>query len=184
MKKQLFRKFAVLAISSSLMTSVVYAQQSDKIGTMPVIKNWTAPNYKMLSQDVVDEVFAKHSGELQSLTLQGVPPGYKDVIKGTMFAGTFPERIGKVSGESDVEVIQKGYMIIDQRYGKKDDPRKFNALMPLRDKAGNHIGLAVMVFNYPLGSSKTEKDFVRLAFEIRDEISAKIPSHTAMFMPK
>jgi hypothetical protein len=41
-----------------------------------------------------------------------------------------------------------------------------------------------MAFKYPLGSSKTEKDFVRLAFEIRDEISAKIPSHTAMFMPK
>jgi hypothetical protein len=101
-----------------------------------------------------------------------------------MFAGTFPERIGKMSGESDVEVIKKGYMIIDQRYDKKDDPRKFNALMPLRDKAGNHIGLAVMAFKYPLGSPKTEKDFVRLAFEIRDEISAKIPSHTAMFMPK
>lgn len=184
MKEHLLKKLVVVAIGTSIFSGIAYAQQDVKVGSLPVVKNWTAPNYTMLSQSVVDEVFAKHSGQLLSITLQGVPPGFKDEIKSTMFAGTFPDRIGKMSSDIDVEVVKNGYMIIDPRLNKNDVPRKFTTLMPLRDKAGNHIGLAVIVFKNPVGTNKKEKDFVLAAYDIRDELAAKIPNHSAMFAPK
>jgi len=84
-------------------------------------KNWTAPSHKMLSQALVDDVMARRP-ELLSFTLQGEPPGQKGVY--TMFAGSFPDRVGKVSSDVDVLVITKGYTILDTRWQKDETPRK------------------------------------------------------------
>lgn len=158
------------------------APAADRIGALPVVKNWTAPNYKMLSQALVEETFAKHP-ELQSLTLQGVPPGFQGSVKSTMFAGTFPERIGKMSSDLDVLVVEKGYTILDPRWNMKDTPPKVTILIPLRDKAQQNVGLAVVVFKHPSGATKTEKEYFLAAATIRDELAARIPSHAAMFAP-
>lgn len=158
------------------------APAGDKVGELPVVKNWTAPKHKMLSQALVDETFAKHP-ELQSLTLQGVPPGYKGTVKSTMFAGTFPERIGKMSSDLDVLVVEKGYTILDPRWNMKDTPPKVTILIPLRDKANQNVGLAVVVFKHPAGATKTEKEYFLAAATIRDELAARIPSHAALFAP-
>ncbi|MBF5007333.1 hypothetical protein ISG32_24095 [Diaphorobacter sp. NR2-3-3-1] len=147
------------------------------IGSVPVLKNWTAPNYKMTSQALVDDTFAKHP-ELLSLTLQGEPTGHKGIH--TTFAGTFPERIGKMSSEVDVLVMTKGYTILDPRWNRQETPSKSVYLLPLRDKSGQNIGLTVIVFK---GNTKSEKDYFLAASAIRDEMAAQIPNHASLFQP-
>lgn len=183
METSFFRKIAIVA-ALGLGCVVAGAQPAtgDAVGSIPVVKNWTAPAYKMMSQALVEETFAKHP-ELQSLTLQGVPTGQKGAVKSTMFAGTFPERIGKMSSDVDVLVVEKGYTILDPRWNMKDNPPKCTILIPLRDKAGQNVGLAVVVFKNPAGSQKTEKEYFLAAAAIRDEMAARIPSHAALFMP-
>jgi hypothetical protein len=143
-------------------------------------KNWVAPAHRMYAQALVDETMARHS-ELLSLTLQGTPPGEKGIY--TMFAGSFPERIGKASSDVDELVITKGYTILDPRWNKDDNPRKSVYLLPLRDRAGLNIGLAVIAFRNPAGSKKSEKDFFLEASSLRDALAARIPSHAALFAP-
>ncbi len=175
---------AFLTITALSLSSTVWAQSADakSVGSLPVLKNWTPPNYKMMSQALVEETVARHP-ELQSLTLQGVPIGHKGAVKSTMFAGTFPERIGKMSSDVDVLVVEKGYTIVDPRLNMSDVPPKFTMLVPLRDRSGGHVGLAVVVFKNPPGTNKSEKDFYLAALAIRDEMAARIPNHAALFAP-
>ena len=147
------------------------------VGTPSVAKNWTPPAHKMLSQALADEMMKKYP-ELLSLTMQGEPTGHKGVY--TMFAGSFPDRIGKVSSEVDVLVITKGYTILDPRWNRNENPRKSVYLLPLRDQAGQNVGLTVIVFK---GNAKSEKDFFLAASSIRDEMAKRIPSHAALFEP-
>ena len=177
-----YKKFAV-GVALCLSAFAASAQQAAgaaTVGTAPILKNWTAPGYKMLSQALVDEAMAKHP-ELLSLTLQGEPPGHKDIH--TMFAGSFPERIGKKSSDVDSLVITKGYTILDPRWKQNDNPRKSTYLLPLRDKTGQNVGLAVIVFKNPAASNKTEKEFFPQAAAIRDALESRISSHAAMFAP-
>lgn len=172
-------KLARLVIAAILGASVVAAPAVMAQGaTPPIEKSWHAPNYKMLSQAITDEIMATHP-ELLSVTLQGNPPGL--VATFTMFAGSFPERIGKVSSEDDIMVVKKGVTIIDPRTGKNDTPKKFNVQLPLRDMKGVNVG--VMVLAYKADSSKKDKDFHDMATALRDSVQPKIPSHAALFQP-
>ena len=71
-------------------------------------KNWTPPAYKIYGQKLTDETMTKHP-ELLSVTLHGVPPGQDDVY--TMFAGSFPDRIGNPDDPDDIDVIKKGMLL-------------------------------------------------------------------------
>ena len=96
----------------------------------PVEKNWTAPAFKTRGQAAVDKLMAADA-DLLSVTFHATPPGNDKIY--TMFAGSFPDRVGKVSSEDDVMVIQHGFTIIDPRWNKNDPVRKFLVLLPLRD---------------------------------------------------
>ena len=145
----------------------------------PFERNWTPPPHKMYSQALVDDVMARHP-ELLSLTLQGTPPGERNIY--TMFAGSFPDRIGKKSSDVDVLVVTKGYAILDPRWKANDNPRKATYLLPLRDHQGENIGLAVIVFKEPV-ASKVDRDYYLAAADIRDALSRRIPNHAALFAP-
>lgn len=175
----IFKKMAAgAALGLACLTAGAQAPAGGaSVGTVPVLKNWTAPDYKMASQALVDSTFAKHP-ELLSLTLQGEPPGHKGIH--TMFAGTFPERIGKMSSDVDVLVMTKGYTILDPRWNRQENPAKSVYLLPLRDKAGQNVGLTVIVFK---GNAKTEKEYFLAASAIRDEMAGQIASHAALFAP-
>ena len=80
-------------------------------------KNWTAPTQKIYAQSVSDQIMAEHP-ELISVTFHGVPPGMSKVY--TMFAGSFPDRVGNADDPDDIEVITKGVTIVDPRWNKKD----------------------------------------------------------------
>jgi hypothetical protein len=107
-------------------------------------KNWSAPSYKIYAQQLADDTMNAHP-ELLSVTLHGVPPGMQDVY--TMFAGSYHDRIGNPDDPDDIDVSKKGITIVDPRWHRTKDPApKFVVLMPLRDRAGENVGLIVYAF--------------------------------------
>lgn len=145
-------------------------------------KNWTAPAQKIYAQALADKIMQAHP-ELISVTLQGTPPGAaKDVY--TMFAGSFPERIGNACDPDDIEVIVKGVTILDPRWRRTNDPvKKFVLLTPLRDKAGENIGLLVLAYKNDGANAKSDDRFYAAAMKLRDEVQKDIPSFAALFAP-
>jgi hypothetical protein len=144
-------------------------------------KNWTAPSGKIYGQKLSDETMKAHP-ELLSITLHGVPPGMKDVY--TMFAGSYPERIGNPDDPDDIDVSKKGITILDPRWKRTNDKdKKFVVLMPMRDVKGENVGLVVYAFKNPSNpsTSATEKVYLAKSTALRDALAKKIPSYDALF---
>lgn len=156
----------------------VFALQAFAATSAPMQKNWAAPAYKIKAQALVDDLMKKNPG-LLSVTFHGTPPGAKDLY--TMFAGSWPDRIGKVSAEDDVMVIQSGFTIIDPRWNKQDPEGKFLVLVPLRDRQGANVGCIVFAFKKPAGDGRADVDFLREANALRDGMQARIDNHAALF---
>jgi len=143
------------------------------------VKNWTPPAYKIQGQVLSDEIMAAHP-ELLSVTLHGVPPGLKDVY--TMFAGSYPERIGNPDDDDDIMITKSGITIIDPRWHRpKDAVKKFVMMVPLRDAAGENCGLLVLAYHHEANDGKTEMDFYTSSYAIRDSLQKKIPSYAALY---
>ncbi|MDB5447257.1 MAG: hypothetical protein JWQ97_2574 [Phenylobacterium sp.] len=142
-------------------------------------KNWTPPAGKIYAQKLSDQTMAAHP-ELQSVTFHGVPPGMTKVY--TMFAGSYPERIGNPDDPDDIDVITKGITLIDPRWHRNDTVKRFVVQEPLRDKSGEDIGLIVYAFKTANGS-KGERVYTKAAMDMRDALQAKIPSYAALFEP-
>ena len=145
-------------------------------------KNWTPPAAKIYAQKLSDETMASHP-ELLSITLHGVPPGKTDVY--TMFAGSYPERVGNPDDPDDIDVSKKGITILDPRWHRtKDTVKKWVVLMPMRDKAGENIGLVVYAFKDPKGnpnSTAAEVEFLKKSTALRDALAAQIPNYNALY---
>ena len=144
-------------------------------------KNWTAPKTKIYAQTLSDQTMAAHP-ELLSVTFHGVPPNMTKVY--TMFGVSFPERIGNPDDPDDIDVSVKGVTIIDPRWHRTNDTvRKFVVLMPLRDAAGENIGLIVYAFKTDAQPGKGERDYFAQAMNMRDALEKDIPSYDALFAP-
>lgn len=145
-------------------------------------KNWTAPAHKIYAQELADKILREHP-ELISVTLQGTPPGADKGVH-TMFAGSFPERIGNACDPDDIEVIIKGITILDPRWKRTNDPvKKFVTLTPLRDAQGENIGLLVLAYKNDGANAKTDDEFYAASMKLRKEIQQDIPSFAALFVP-
>ena len=141
-------------------------------------KNWTPPSYRIYAQALSDETMARHP-ELLSVTFHGVPPGLSGIY--TMFAGSYPDRIGNPDDPDDIDVSVKGITIIDPRWRRTNDTvKKFVVLEPLRDRSGEDVGLIVYAFRSDAGNSG-ERRFARAAMDLRDELQARIPNYAALF---
>jgi hypothetical protein len=144
-------------------------------------KNWTAPKEKIYAQKLSDEIMANHP-ELISVTFHGVPPGMSKVY--TMFAGSYPERIGNADDPDDVMIIETGITILDPRWHRtKDSEKKYVPMLPLRDASAENIGLLVLAYKNPAGSGKTDMFFFNAATELRDGLQKRIPSFAGLFEP-
>src|SRR5215467_16100073 len=144
-------------------------------------KNWTPPGYKIYAQQLSDEIMAKHP-ELISVTFHGVPLGMERVY--TMFAGSFPERIGNADDPDDIDVIKKGITILDPRWKRVNDTdKKFVVLMPMQDARRENIGLVVFAFKNPPKPSGMEQHYLDAATKLRDDLALKIQSYAALFEP-
>jgi hypothetical protein len=144
-------------------------------------KNWTPPATKIYAQKLSDEIMAAHP-ELISVTFHGVPPGQTDAY--TMFAGSYPDRIGNADDPDDIDISKKGITILDPRWHRPNDTvKKFVMMLPLRDASGENVGEIVIAYKNPPGSGKTEKDFFLASTQLRDSLMKKIPSYGALFEP-
>jgi hypothetical protein len=144
-------------------------------------KNWTPPAQKIYGQKLSDETMAKHP-ELLSITLHGVPPGLSEVY--TMFAGSWPDRVGNPDDPDDIDVIKKGITILDPRWKRtKDVDKKFVVLMPMQDVKGENIGLVVYAFKNPPKMFGMEEHYLAESMKLRAELAKKIPSYNALFDP-
>lgn len=173
MKKPTTRALGLFAFVA-ILASALFAQT-----TPAPQKNWTPPAYKIYGQKLVDEIMAKNPG-LLSVTLHGVPPGQKDVY--TMFAGSYPERIGNPDDPDDIDVSKKGITILDPRWKRVNDrDKKFVVLMPMQDAAHENIGLVVFAFKNPPRQTGMERHYLEQATKLRDEMASKIKSYDALY---
>lgn len=147
-------------------------------------KNWTPPNQKMYAQQLSEKVMAQHP-ELLSFTLHGVPPGAAPKTY-TMFAGSFPDRIGKKDSALDAVAIETGITIVDPKWSTPDAAKKVVLYLPTRDKNGENAGLLVLAYKNDKkdansGIGKSDKDFYLAAIALRDSLQPQIPSYAALF---
>ena len=175
------RKSWSTARAAALACSLAFAFSTLHAADAPA-KNWTPPTHKTYGQKLSDETMAKYP-ELLSVTLHGTPPGKTDVY--TMFAGSFPERVGNPDDPDDIDVIKKGITIVDPRWNRtKDNPKKVVVLMPMRNAAGENVGLIVYAFKNPPANANTsaaEIAYLQKSTVLRDELQKKIPSYAALF---
>jgi len=142
-------------------------------------KNWTPPDHKIYAQALVDQTMSKHP-ELLSMTMHGVPPGQQDTY--TMFAGSYPDRIGNPDDPDDIDVSKKGITILDPRWKRVNDiAKKFVVLMPLQDAAHDNVGLVVYAFKNPPQSASMERHYLGLATQLRDSLAAKVKTYDGLF---
>ncbi len=142
-------------------------------------KNWTAPKFTTYAQTLADATMSAHP-ELLSVTFHGVPPGLDKVY--TMFAGSYPDRIGNPDDPDDVDVIVKGITIVDPRWHRtKDATPKFVVQLPLRTAAGENVGLIVYAFRVPVASNAGEREYYIMALDLRDALAKRISSYAALF---
>ena len=142
-------------------------------------KNWMPPAGKIYAQTLSDRIMKAHS-ELLSVTFHGVPPGMDKVY--TMFAGSYPERIGNPDDPDDIDVIVKGITIIDPRWKRTDAVKKFVVQEPLRDASGQNVGLIVFAFKLN-GPPKSEREYTYAAMDMRDALAKDIPNSAALYQP-
>jgi hypothetical protein len=169
-----------MGLSTALSTSGLWAAETAVPVPAPKKeKNWTAPSYKIYAQTLSEQIMKKHP-ELISVTFHGVPPGADKAY--TMFAGSFPDRIGNPDDPDDIDVITKGITIVDPRWHRVNDPlKKFVMMLPLRDKANENVGLLVLAYKIPSNTNKTEMDFFKASSALRDGLRKQIPSYEALF---
>lgn len=176
-------------IPKLLFVAVLAATGAGALGVAPVSsaaeapksKNWTPPSFKIHAQQLSDQIMAKHP-ELLSVTFHGVPPGMEKVY--TMFAGSYPERIGNPDDPDDVDIITKGITIVDPRWHRTNDTvKKFVMMMPLRDKTNETVGLLVLAYKNGPGTNKSELDFFKMAGQLRDSLRKDIPTYDSLFDP-
>jgi hypothetical protein len=180
---------AAIAVSLILGTSSALAEQAHGPAAPAAAgehkaKNWSPPAGKIYAQVLSEQIMAQHP-ELLSVTFHGTPPGTSGIY--TMFAGSYPERIGNPDDPDDIDVITKGITILDPRWHRTNDTKKkFVVQMPLRDAAGENIGLLVLAFQNEARDSNTgakELEFARRAISLRDALQATIPNLAALFAP-
>jgi hypothetical protein len=166
-------------------TTLFQAESMAAPPTAARAKNWSPPTAKIYAQALSDQIMAQHP-ELLSVTFHGSPPGIAGVY--TMFAGSYPERIGNPDDPDDIDVITKGITIVDPRWHRPNDTvKKFVVQMPLRNASGENIGLLVLAYHNEgaaaTNSGAVEVDFLRRAVALRDGLQAAIPSYAALFEP-
>ena len=144
-------------------------------------KTWTPPSYKLYTQTLTEKIMAAHP-ELISATFHGLVPGKTKVY--TMFGGSYIDRIGNADDDDDIMVIEKGITILDPRWHKTHDPiSKYVVQLPLRNAAGENIGLLVLAYFRAKTLNLTDRDYLDSSNSIRDTVAKDIPSYQALFEP-
>ncbi|MEA3109207.1 MAG: hypothetical protein QOI88_3812 [Gammaproteobacteria bacterium] len=171
-----------IALCISGATSICAVGATATVAAPEKPKNWTPPAAKLYVQTLTEQIMAAFP-ELISVTFHGVPPGAAPKTY-TMFGGSYLDRIGNPDDPDDVMVIETGVTLLDPRWHRtKDAIRKFVVQTPLRDAAGENIGLIVIAYKNLVNSGKTDLDFFVAGTKLRDDLQKQIPNFAALFVP-
>ena len=174
-------QWTILAVLLSSAAGIAAAEEAPAPPSPPP-KVWSAPPGKPYVQTLTQRIMAAHP-ELISVTFHGVPPGAAPKTY-TMFGGSYPDRIGNPDDPDDIMVIETGVTLLDPRWHRtRDTTRKFVVQMPLRDAAGENVGLIVLAYRNPASGGKTDLDFFVSATRLRDDLQKDIPDYSALFAP-
>jgi DNA-binding beta-propeller fold protein YncE len=110
--------------------------------------------------------------DLRKMGLHAIPPGGSDSV---IIAQVNMSRIGIKSSAGDLAAVKDGNTYCANR----DDGAFFNLKLPLRDAAGNTIGILVM--EIPYTSVANEKEAIQKAEGIRQELARQIPNKQSLF---
>ncbi len=126
------------------------------------------------AQRLVDQQTAKpENADLYILGLHAVAPG---ATEQTMIACNL-DRIGKADTDEDKVVARLHKTIAFQKLA---DPQIFEVLLPLKDAAGNVIGMAVFVYNgFKTGSDETP--YYLRSVKMRDEMARATADGASLF---
>ena len=132
-----------------------------------------AADNKIYAQTLVNELAGQHH-ELLIIGLHAIAPGAKEP---SMIASTL-DRIGKKDGDDDISV-GTGRKIIVTFY--PTEPDKFAVQLPMKDAAGQVIGMALFVIKSQAGEDDAAIYLKTRGF--RDGLAKKIPNLAALFAP-
>lgn len=161
--KQLFAVYLLGTVCS-------FAQQgSVPAAAKPAKVHVDAP----FAQYVVVKERAAHP-EIQKLGLHAVPP---EQTQNVIIASNLPEKIGKVSAASDLQLVASG----EPQAQKIDDEGYWDTFVPFHDRSGKIIGFLVM--EVPFSSAKTRDHAIEIGATIRNEFERRIPTLPSLFGP-
>ena len=123
------------------------------------------------AQKLVNDALARHP-DILLIAIHAAPPGHKNLIVASNFG-----RIGKIGDEDDMRCIRTGKSNLE--ISEKGD--HFEDELILQDSSGKTIGALGVVFNYKAGDDKAALE--KIAIATRDEMKAKIKSHSVLFGP-
>ncbi|MGH7108563.1 MAG: hypothetical protein ACREFT_18875 [Acetobacteraceae bacterium] len=138
--------------------------------------NWRPPDGEILAQQLLDRIMATHP-ELLSLTFHGVPPG---TSVHTMFAGSFPHRIGDADDLGDLFTEKTKSTILDPSL---DQRGKFVVFIPLRDAGRRSIGAIIIAFKDSGRYRRTAGQYYHAALALRNALQKQISGVQALFGP-
>jgi hypothetical protein len=181
-----FNKHALqMTLAAGLLLTAANAWAQDAIpraaSTPNTPKNWAGPAKKVQAQQMIDELIAKHP-EVVSITMHGSPPGQVETF--TMFAGSFPDRIGNQSSPGDVITIKKAVTQVESKWGSPDWKQKVSIVLPLKDASGTYLPAAMVIaFKTSPDDKHKDTDFLAPGLAIRDGLQPRIPNLDALFAP-
>ena len=133
-----------------------------------------AADNKTYAQQLAVELVAKNP-DLGGVGLHAIPPGGKEYE----IVAQLRDLMGKKSSADDLDIINRDAVKI-YPFVVDGSPR-FSALAPLRDRAGNIIGMVALSFHRRPGVDKLTVHTRMIA--ILAELSAKIPDRASLFQP-
>jgi hypothetical protein len=123
------------------------------------------------AQQLIVKEKANHP-EIQKLGLHAVPPGRTQNV---IIASNLPEKIGKVSAPSDLQLVANG----EPQAQKITKEGYWDTFVPLHDHSGKTIGFLVM--EVPFSSAKTHDRALAIGASIRDEVQQQVPTLQTLF---
>ena len=137
------------------------------------VKNWHAPAGKLAAQALVESLLASRS-DLASVTLHGVPPG---TSVHTMFAGSWPERVGNADDPDDIDIATKALTVLDPALSRKG---LYEVMLPLKDGSDQVIGALVIGFK-KADPAQDGRYFYDQALAVQAFLKARIPDAASLF---
>lgn len=131
--------------------------------------------HPIFAQKLVDEAKSGRP-DVVTIGIHAKPPGAPDYV---IIAHTNAAAVGHKSEGADLVTLATG---------KVDGPNPlpggvYDVGVPLKDKGGHKVGFLAVHIRPPADSKDSKADALQTVLKLRDELSSRIASHSALFAP-